>query len=224
MGYNTEFWGEITISPPLNKQEIEYLKKFNRSRRMKRGKGDYFVDDNRTGYLRPDVMPFHQDKDVIDMDVPPSEQPSLWCRWTVTDDGKSIVWDGVEKFYRSPEWMWYIIQHFIKPNPVAKARFPEQFSFLQGHICNGVIDAQGEEPEDRWRLIVRDNEVFVESAKLVFDDSVKVENSALEMLYCYEINKNSNKCKSCKNRFKCYTGGEAPVLEWGKETYWGVQC
>jgi len=223
MGYTTDFWGEITISPPLNKQEIDYLKKFNQTRRMKRYKGDYFVDDDKTGHLRQGVKPLYQEDDVIDVNTPPPEQPGLWCKWTVTDDGKFIVWDGAEKFYNSPQWMWYIIQHFIKPNPVAKMRFPDQFSFLQGHICDGVINAQGEDSEDRWRLVVRNNEVFVERAKLVFDDGVRVCNPALEMRYCYEANRNSSKCEACRYRFKCYTGGEAPAPEygsWGKETYW----
>jgi len=226
MGYTTDFWGHIRISPPLNKQEIDYLQKFNQSRRMKRGKGDYFVDDDRTGHLKPGTEPLHQDDDVIDMNAPPPEQPGLWCKWTVTDDGKTIEWDGAEKFYDSPQWMWYIIQHFIKPNPVAKLRFPEQFEFLQGHTCNGEIDAQGEEPEDRWCLVVRNNEVFVERARLVFDDGIKVDNPVLEMRYCYEANKGSDKCKTCENRFKCYTGGEEPAPKyggWGKETYWRIQ-
>ena len=30
MGYNTEFYGSVTVDPPLNAAEVEYLKEFNR--------------------------------------------------------------------------------------------------------------------------------------------------------------------------------------------------
>ena len=36
MGYTTEFDGSVSISPPLNADEIAYLRKFAASRRMDR--------------------------------------------------------------------------------------------------------------------------------------------------------------------------------------------
>jgi hypothetical protein len=39
MGYTTDFDGHIQVSPPLNADEIAYLKKFNETRRMKRTSG-----------------------------------------------------------------------------------------------------------------------------------------------------------------------------------------
>ncbi len=45
MGYTTEFAGHITITPPLNAEEIAYLTKFANTRRMARTKGPYYVDN-----------------------------------------------------------------------------------------------------------------------------------------------------------------------------------
>lgn len=150
MGYTTEFNGQINIVPALNNEEIEYLKKFCRSRRMNRTKGPYFVDGSESfGQGR--------DADIINYNDPAEGQPGLWCQWVPTNYGNAIEWDGAEKFYCAAEWIKYIIEHFIGSEPKAKGELP----FLQGHTLNGEIFAQGEEPDDRWKLIVRDNKVFI---------------------------------------------------------------
>ena len=153
MGYTTDFDGKIDIVPPLNEKEIEYLSKFADSRRMNRENGEYYVGG--TGMLGQG-----DDEDIIDYNTPPSSQPSLWCQWIPTDDGTAIVWDGNEKFYESPQWMKFLIEHFLKPDSIAK-KTNKHFSFLQGHILNGEIYAQGEDGDDCWILKVTDNKVSV---------------------------------------------------------------
>ena len=216
MGYTTEFWGQIEIEPALNKKEIAYLQKFSDTRRMAREKGEYYVDGG--GHAGQD----HED-DITEYNSPPPEQPSLWCGWTVTDDGNHIEWNGAEKFHNAAQWMWYIINNFIKPEPFARIKFPDQFAFLKGHICNGEIGAQGEDNEDKWNLGVKDNEVFVETGHIVYDKPMLIKNEALEIKYCYEANKQSKKCNSCKTRFKCYTGSPEPKPKyggWGESSFW----
>ncbi|HRO59371.1 MAG TPA: hypothetical protein PKZ27_03015 [Rhodocyclaceae bacterium] len=149
MGYTTEFEGSIAIEPPLNAEEIAFLKKFNETRRMNRERGPYFVDG--TGDFGQGA-----DSDIKDFNSPPEGQPGLWCQWRPTEDGTTIEWDGGEKFYYSVEWMEYIIEHFLKPGALAKDELP----FLQAnHICNGEIEAQGEDRDDRWKLVVQNNHV-----------------------------------------------------------------
>lgn len=159
MGYTTEFQGQVTIEPPLNEQEIEFLKKFNETRRMARTKGPYFVDGS--GYHGQG-----QDADVTNYNCPPNGQPGLWCQWTPTEDGKALEWDEGEKFYDSVEWMQYIIDHFLKPGAIAKGELP----FLQAnHIVNGVINAQGEDSGDIWRLVVKNNDVDEQKATICYE-------------------------------------------------------
>lgn len=73
-------------------------------------------------------------------------QPSLWCQWTVTDDGLNIVWDGGEKFYCYGEWLTYLIEHFFRS---------------WGYILNGEVTWQGEDISDRGQIIVDDNDVVI---------------------------------------------------------------
>ena len=162
MGYTTEFSGQVTISPPLSQEEIDYLRKFNRTRRMSRQEGPYYVEGG--GFMGQD-----RDDGIINYNSPPAGQPSLWCQWTPTEDGTAIEWDGGEKFYDSPEWMKYLIDHFVGPRPRAQHLMP----FLKGHSLDGVIEAQGEESSDRWRLIVRDSKVLTQYASVAWDEDPK---------------------------------------------------
>lgn len=159
MGYTTTFNGSVSITPPLNEEEIEFLDKFNRSRRMNRKNGPYFVDGN--GDFGED-----HDSDIIDFNGPPPGQPGLWCQWITNHDGTGLEWDEGEKFYNAAEWMQYIITHFLAPNAVAKSELP----FLQAnHTVNGEIDAEGESQGDMWKLVVTDNVVTVKQGRIVFD-------------------------------------------------------
>lgn len=150
MGYTTDFNGRVEIKPPLNASEIEFLKKFAGTRRMNRKEGPYFVDG--PGMAGQDHTP-----GIIDYNHPPAGQPGLWCQWVPTDDGKFIEWNGAEKFYNSSEWMTYIIDHFLKADAKAKGAL----KFLKPHTCNGEVEAQGEDANDRWKLVVKDNKVTV---------------------------------------------------------------
>lgn len=164
MGYTTDFYGSVEITPPLNETERAYLRKFAETRRMNRSNGPYFVDGNGDfGQGNgPDVIYNYNDPDT---------QPGLWCQWTPTEDGAAIEWDGREKFYESEAWMIYIIDHFLKPGAEASKTDDPQFaSFTFDHVVNGTIEAQGEDNDDKWRLVVEDNVVRTQQAKIVWED------------------------------------------------------
>lgn len=151
MGYTTDFEGTITVEPPLNPAEIAYLRKFAGTRRMDRANGPYYTGG--TGYAGQG-----RDEDVRNYNAPPAGQPGLWCQWVPTDDGTGIEWDQGEKFYEAEAWMRYLIDHFLKDGAEAQGQ-PGFESFLFGHVLNGTITAQGEDPGDRWDLVVTDNVV-----------------------------------------------------------------
>lgn len=151
MGYTTDFDGHINVSPPLNANEIAYLKKFNETRRMKRTKGPYYVQGTGCyGQGHDDDIINHNDS---------GDQPGLWCKWTPTEDGTAIEWDQCEKFYDSVEWMQYLIDHFLKPDALAKTQTIDGKTFFtfQDHTLQGAIEAQGEAEDDHWYLVVRNN-------------------------------------------------------------------
>ena len=161
MGYTTDFTGQISIDPPLNEKEIEYINQFNETRRMRRTNGPYFVGGG--GMFGQD-----HDSDIQDYNRPPEGQPGLWCKWMATEDGKFIEWDGAEKFYDAAEWMQYIIDHFLGKNPIAK-QVNSHFDFLEGHTLNGEILAEGEEQGDIWKIFVNNNAVTTKEATISWE-------------------------------------------------------
>lgn len=161
MGYSTFYEGQIEITPPLNKDEMDYLSKFRQTRRMHREKGPYFVDGS--GFMGQG-----HDDDVFDFNSPDPSQPGLWCKWEITEDGRFIEWDGGEKFYDDIQWMRYLIDHFLKPDALAKEALP----FLQcNHVMNGTIYSQGEEIDDTWAIHVENN--MVEGRKIAITPTGK---------------------------------------------------
>ncbi|MFJ8677316.1 hypothetical protein [Streptomyces sp. NPDC093589] len=151
LGYTTDFTGTVTVAPPLNADEIAYLRKFADTRRMARERGPYFVDG--TGPLGQG-----NDPDVVDGNRPPAGQPGLWCEWVPTDDGAGIEWSGTEKFYDADAWMRYVIDHFLRPGAHAQGQ-PGFERFTFDHTVDGEIEAQGEYPDDQWTLYVTNNTV-----------------------------------------------------------------
>ncbi len=89
--------------------------------------------------------------------------PGYYCQWVAIEDGTAIEWDGGEKFYDSVEWMMHIIKNFLGPGiRVTAGRTPETKALevlTRNHVLNGVIDAEGEQRGDIWRLVVKDNKV-----------------------------------------------------------------
>lgn len=160
MGYNTQFSGDFfDLHKPLSSEHKAYLEKFSNSRRVKRDiklldrnptleavglplgeEGAYFVDTPK---------PYAEeirDPSVVAYNKPPKGQPSLWCGWTPSSDGKKIVWDESEKFEAYVEWIEYIIEHFLKP---------------WGYVLNGSCKWEGEERDDYGIILLESNTVKV---------------------------------------------------------------
>lgn len=163
MGYTTYFTGRFELDKPLSKKHLKYLLAFNGSRRMKRdsAKAEKMNDPVRKAVGLPigvDGEFFvgtaakncgqEETPDILDFNCPPGGQPSLWCQWTPTKDGKYIEWDEGEKFHAYVEWLMYICKTFLKP---------------WGYQLNGKVSWHGEDDDDRGLIVVNCNRV--ESAR-----------------------------------------------------------
>lgn len=185
MGYTTDFDGSLELKPALSPKHVEYLNRLFRTRRMKRdvaklmelynGKhgnpfiigpehdfygheGEFFAnEDGNSGQT--------DDGTIIDYNTPPGQAgymgsnksgvPGLWCGWEISEDGTELMWDGGEKFYNYVEWLEWIINKFFNPWKIK---------------ANGTIYWYGEDREDLGKIKVRDNEVFVFTDWMEYDD------------------------------------------------------
>ena len=140
--------------------------------------GEYFVDGDDYG--------INEGPGIIEHNSPPSTQPSLWCQWIPTEDRMGLEWDDGEKFYKAEEWMNYILNRILAP---------------KGYIGNGIIEAQGEDINDRWWLVVKNNVVSNESlgAKLEAYDILICPKDDLPLFVGRELGPLAN--KHLKERF-----------------------
>lgn len=168
MGYNTDFSGQFNLNKPLDDETFTFLKKFNETRRMKRDltklgmtqeeaatygvEGEFYVSGG--GFAGQD-----RDDSILNYNSPPSTQPTLWCQWIPTEDSLAIEWDQGEKFYESAEWIKYLIDNVLAP---------------KGYILNGIVEAQGEDSDDRWDIVIVDNQVFKQFYDLVAAQKIEV--------------------------------------------------
>lgn len=144
MGYSTQFTGTLTITPPLNPHEIDYLDRFSDVRHMNRTNGPYYIG--------------RDEADVLNGNQPPAGQPGLWCDWSATPDGTGLHWTGAEKTYNTVEWVQYLIDHFLKAGAAAAGQVGfGPFTF--DHVVSGEVHAQGDTADDAWTLVVADNVV-----------------------------------------------------------------
>ncbi|MFC1707722.1 hypothetical protein ACFL59_13055 [Planctomycetota bacterium] len=169
MGYTTEFVGEFTIDPPLAGAHYAYLERFSRSRHMKR---DPKVLETMRDPLREAVgLPIgvdgeffvaarspqtDSDSSVVDFNRPPSCQPGLYCQWRPSSDGRTLGWDGVEKFYDYVEWLRYLIENMLKP---------------WGYTVSGHVLWRGERRADLGQIRVSQNIVTVQKQRWGLADS-----------------------------------------------------
>lgn len=163
MGYTTDFYGEIKVTPPLNETEQKFVTAFCDTRRVIRdypNQGKYFVSDG-TDNMGQNTS------NIINGNKSPEGQPGLWCNWESTKEG-NIHWNGAEKFYDAESWMLYLVEHLFKKDAYMQKLEPETYQKygFQPHTLNGVIYAKGEEPGDIWKLIIKNNEVFVSKGEV----------------------------------------------------------
>ena len=149
MGYSTDFYGFWMLTPALSLAQTDYLQKFARTRRVKRDPAA--IENNRRlaaiGLnLGVDAEYFvdveDEDKSLVDFNLPPGNQPSLWCKWRVNDRGDRLEHNGGEKFDLYVEWLDYLVEHFFS---------------LWGIKVNGLVRYEGNVLLDAGTIEIIDN-------------------------------------------------------------------
>lgn len=156
--YRTRFIGKLKIEPDLTPDQIRYLRAFGASRRccFNRNVIQGTPDPTRVGaglplggpdcayYVGGGVRP--QGPSVKDYDRPPHEQPGLWCDWRACECGSSIMWNGNCDAQDMPEWLRYLIDHFLEP---------------WMRRVSGQVLWFGDDDNDRGKIVTYENNVKV---------------------------------------------------------------
>jgi len=90
----------------------------------------------------------------------PRASPGFWCDWVPCWDGCCLSYYGVEKFYRSAEWLRYLIDIFLRPGAVAStAGHPLLAGFSFDHHLDGIVVGCRRNDKQMVALRVQDNDV-----------------------------------------------------------------
>lgn len=129
-------WYKLSVNEPVNAQDLPDPLRIAVG--LPIGKqGAYFTGG--LGFCGQD-----DDAATIDSNQEPEGMPSLWCQWGPDATGEYMGWNGGEKFYRSEDWIKYIIEHFLT---------------RWGVKLNGVVRYQGERVNDYGSIQIVDNVV-----------------------------------------------------------------
>ncbi len=161
MGYTTWFEGSMKFDKPVDEKLKTFINTFAERRHMQRDveilkeidpdwKDHCFNGDlgnEACNYIKPDDHEYGQSKDdsIIEYNTPPDECPGLWCDWIINDDNE-LVWNGAEKFYSYIDWLYYLIENYIRPS---------------GYNLNGEIYWQGEGFDDEGVIVCKNNDIYI---------------------------------------------------------------
>lgn len=155
MSYTYDLFGKLSISPPLNADQVAYIQEFSGSYRHKFApkwqswpnplreavglpvgiEGEYISSAMGTG------ADFIDNCMEVDTDTP-NKQPSFQCCWTTTAKGTALHWNKLGRTFAPTQWLEYMIEHFFKP---------------WGVTLNGKVECHGEDKRDRTLIVVNNN-------------------------------------------------------------------
>lgn len=162
-------FGEITISPPLSKEEGEYLSLFLNKLHAEKYENTellktlYHVKQplNKTEKLHDilqieDAWPSHligiKQNDLTPFGVSPLEINGNLD--TIKIKKKVSHKDTIG------EWLVFLIAHFLKEGSIAKTLYPKEFAFLQIHQLNGKFYLKEKDFFTIKKIEINNNVVF----------------------------------------------------------------
>jgi len=145
MGYTTYFSGEFTITPALPDELIEQLNEFCDTRHEGE-RASVSMGGELDKWNRPYTGPL---KDATF---------EIWCNWKFENDpdpevdATIMAWNESEKAYSMADWAAFILEHHIPA----------------GHTVEGEIYAEGEDSEDRWRIVMHEGTLHVQTPTITW--------------------------------------------------------
>lgn len=175
MSYTVNIHGRFRIDKPLAGAQVEYLQQFSKTERIARHtmvtQATYCIEN------QPDPV-----RNMLGLPVgtegayyvggnakicrrhspsqPPKGQPSDYCCWTVSNDGKWLEYDTANAPIYSfhSEWLTYLIDHFMR---------------RWGRKIHGKVQWQGENPTDTGVIEITSNGVAVHKGRMLADVKLK---------------------------------------------------
>lgn len=166
MGFSTAYLGRLTISPPLNDAEVDWLRAFAAIDR-RHYHHPYDVAMNPRVVQQDEANRARGGRDAPDPFAtltPRDGSPYPHLDWGPCMDGCCLEWTRQEKSRMAPEWIEYLIDHFLRPGANAQSSDRPEFEhFTFDHQLNGTLAGERDDSRELFLIVVRDNALRVET-------------------------------------------------------------
>lgn len=157
MGFNTDYLGHLTITPPLNEAEGEWLRGFADWEALP--DGDPFALP-----MNPRAALAKAFADAGGSMRPSRAVPYGVGHWRVCEHGDRIDWHRADKSNDAAEALSFLVEYYLGPN--ARARDcgnPDFAEFTFDHHLDGVVVAVRNDTEEMFLLRVTNSRITRET-------------------------------------------------------------
>ena len=157
MGFNTEYLGQLTITPRLNPTEVQWLLGFADWGGL--GGGDAFsLPMNPRAELAAAF-------DRAGGSLPTSHAIPYGVRdWVVCEHGDHVRWRRAEKSNDAVRALKFLVRHYLGRDALAKeSGHPDFAEFTFDHRLDGVIAGERDDTDELFLLRVIDNDITWET-------------------------------------------------------------
>lgn len=152
MGFSTEYLGFVTITPPLNRAEAEWLTGFADWGGLPDG------DPFRLP-MNPRAAIAQAFRDRGGSMSSPGGIPSGVYDWRVCEHGDRIMWRRMEKSNDAEQALSFLVDHYLGHSAKAKnSDNPDFADFTFDHHLDGVVAGQRDDTDELFLLRVRNSE------------------------------------------------------------------
>lgn len=157
MSHDTEYLGHLTVTPPLNPAEVEWLSGFADWGAISDG-DPYRLPMNPRAEL---VHAFAQRNGAMRQ---PGIVPAGVRDWRVWANGVGISWQRAPNSNDAEATMRFLVDHYLRPDARAKHLGGDDFAqFTFDHRLDGVVAAWRSDTEELYLIRVEDNEIYTET-------------------------------------------------------------
>ncbi len=157
MGYDTEYLGHLTVTPPLNPAEVEWL--------------SGFADWGALPDGDPFRLPMNPRAELAQACADrggalgqPRMVPTGIQDWRVCTHGDRITWQRREKSNDATAVLRFLVEHYLGPGARAKDCGREGFEeFTFDHRLDGVLAACRDDTDELFLIVVEDSVIDTET-------------------------------------------------------------
>ena len=170
VGYMTDFSGHLTLRGPgknLPRKVINFMHGLNRTQRLARNtdllaKKCGITRENAIDLFGPQgefYFPVNEDMDpetILDHNQHPDSQPGYHCGWHIPQGTNRLEWDGKGEFYKSPEWLEYVVGKLAEMGVVANGKIMYKNNYEAGIlvVTDNVFREEERDNSSSWSSFV----------------------------------------------------------------------